>query len=562
MNKFKISLITKVTAIVVFFASAGLVVFGFLGYYLNKSIVAENMGKTAASIANTIALNIDINEFDYVITKREKNYYWRALKNIVDQALKGNDIKFLYIVDAKYDDDVTFICEGFSEEGREDLPEMSMGDKRPAVDFSTKLFETIDSGKVISTGIYSIAHRGSLVSGFAPILDKNGKAIAVVGVDLDLDAVLAQSGSFGIYTVIIGAVTSIALAIAISIYMKKSVKKPITKLSNAAKRLANGDIDFEIFALKNDEIGELITSFRHMIKMTGEQVKILERMAEGDLSGEITPRSGEDSMGAAIVKITNSLNNSLREIDECAQSIAHGSRQIMEDSRRLSGGTMTQTSAIEGLSEQISRLTGDTKENAVKAGMASELSNSIKENAQTGSSRMSEMLTAVNEINDSAQSIGKMVRVIDNIAFRTNILALNASVEAARAGQNSGGFSVVANEVRLLATQSIDVSKEMTALVTESVKKTRYGSELADAAVDAFSEIAYGIIQSSAIVTEIAENCDRQSMAIERINEGIGRVSEVTKSSGESAAESAEASSEMYGQAVKLQDNIAKFKLK
>ncbi len=175
-----------------------------------------------------------------------------------------------------------------------------------------------------------------------------------------------------------------------------------------------------------------------------------------------------------------------------------------------------------------------------------------KKLAETGNERMRDMVVAMEEINESSESISRIIKVIDEIAFQTNILALNAAVEAARAGQHGKGFAVVAEEVRNLAARSANAAKETTDMIESSIDKSNSGTQLVAETSKALADILAGVDETASIVAQIATASSEQASVIAEINEGVNQISIVTQSNTATAEESAASSEEMSAQAQTL----------
>ncbi len=360
-----------------------------------------------------------------------------------------------------------------------------------------------------------------------------------------------------IIIVLFGIFSSVCLGLIIS----KMISKPVTKLAEAADRLALGDINVNVEVKSSDEVGILMQSFGKMIENIREQALAVQQIAEGDLTVAVRVKSENDLLGIKLNEMVKTNHQILNQLTAAADQVAVGSGQVATASQALSQGTTEQASTIEELNSTMTVIAAQTKQNALNANQANELAVTAKENAVKGNEQMQGMLNAMSEINNSSANISKIIKVIDEIAFQTNILALNAAVEAARAGQHGKGFAVVAEEVRNLAARSANAAKETTTMIEGSIKKVADGMKIADTTADALGHIVTDVARMANLVNEIATASNQQASGISECNQGISQISLVIQNNSATAEESAAASQELSGQAALLRNMVTRFKL-
>ncbi|MCL2248355.1 MAG: methyl-accepting chemotaxis protein [Oscillospiraceae bacterium] len=383
----------------------------------------------------------------------------------------------------------------------------------------------------------------------------------------------SNTALYNMLLILIIAVLAVAVAIAIffALYISGLISKPLIVLTTFMKRAAEtGDIvvreadkvTIEKYSQSKDEIGQCISATALFMHEINEEMDLLEKIGDGDLTISPNVMSDEDKVGKALNKVVNSLNSMFSEINNASGQVSAGSKQISDGAQSLAQGSTEQAASVQQLSASISDIAAKTKTNAEMAGRAASLASNIKTSAEKGSGQMDEMMAAVKDINESSQNISKVIKSIDDIAFQTNILALNAAVEAARAGQHGKGFAVVAEEVRNLAAKSAEAAKDTESLIADSISKAELGSRIADDTAASLKEIVSGIDESTKLVGSIAQSSEEQSVGIDQVNSGVDQVAQVVQQNSATAEESAAASQEMSGQSLMLEELISRFKLK
>ncbi len=350
---------------------------------------------------------------------------------------------------------------------------------------------------------------------------------------------------------------SVVIVVVYAYFLIRTIRVSVAQLSTAAQDIAQGKVDVKMVKHNNDEFGGLVDEYTKVINNIKYQADIVEEVANGNLTVQVTPKSADDLLGNSLKKLVEDNQHALSNINDAASQVTVGASQVADASQSLAQGSTEQASAIQQITASIDEIADKTRQNAEQANSAAELVVQAISDVKMGNKQMQDMMEAMKDINKSSESISKIIKVIDDIAFQTNILALNAAVEAARAGEAGKGFAVVAEEVRSLAAKSAAAAAETAELIEDSIVKVGAGSKIADDTAKALDVITDVVEKSEVIINGIAEASNYQTTAVVQIEQAITQVSQVVQTNSATSEQCAAASEELSNQATRMRDLLS-----
>lgn len=343
---------------------------------------------------------------------------------------------------------------------------------------------------------------------------------------------------------------------------------PIQEIMEGASKLEAGDLKIHIDVDSKDELGRLAQVFNHigttMNNYVNDISQQLSEMASNNMDIAITQNYIGDFIPIqnSIEKISMSLNDTLHQITLSANVVSDGADSVLADSQLLSNGISEQVAAIEELAVSIDSLAEDVKGNAKDAQTANQIVSEVREKIQESNKEMEHLMTAMSDINQSSIEIQNIVKTIQNIADQTNLLSLNASIEAARAGSAGKGFAVVADQIRDLAEKSADAVKQTEVLIDASCQAVERGIGIADNTATSLAAVVKGANEVSNSVDKISDASQNQKMILDQLTQNVDLINGVVQSNSEAVQKSTTISTELSDQSKQLYQLVNRFQLR
>lgn len=362
----------------------------------------------------------------------------------------------------------------------------------------------------------------------------------------------------------------VVVVIVLGLLVSGSITRPVKELDAVAREIANENLNQVITYESKDELGLLASNFNKTVQRLKMYIDYINEIAEAlntlangtlyyNLQYEYTGEFAK--VKTALIKIFDSLNQTMEGINQASDSVASGSEQMAAGAQNLAEGATEQASTVEELVATITDITSKIVNNAEEATNAGNMVKTVDSEINNSNKKMEEMVQAMEIINNKSKEIVKIVASIEDIATQTNLLALNAAIEAARAGEAGKGFAVVAEQVKVLASQCSEAAKTTVALIDDSNKAVGDGVTIATDTAEALLTVVDNINQVTHAMENMVVQSKNQAETMSEVERAVETISGVVQTNSATAQETSASSEELSSQSQLLKGLVSKFEL-
>jgi len=293
------------------------------------------------------------------------------------------------------------------------------------------------------------------------------------------------------------------------------------------KRITNSTTTDSLNELK-DLLNEMLNTLEDLVGKDLNKISdVLSKYTQRDFTAKLDNNSGK--IGHEIIEMNKMITEMLKDNQEDGVSLQDSAAELTQNVKVLSNNATSQASSLEETAASIDEITSNIEQTSQKAQEMLNISNETKTSANEGQTLATQTVKAMDDINDTVININDAISVIDQIAFQTNILSLNAAVEAATAGEAGKGFAVVAQEVRNLASRSAEAAKEIKDLVESATVKANDGKNISSRMIEGFNKLDEKIMETSSLIDDVTNAAKEQTIGMTQIADAVGQLDQFTQ---------------------------------
>ena len=368
---------------------------------------------------------------------------------------------------------------------------------------------------------------------------------------------------------VLATLAGLAVSILMILRFARSISHPVRRVTDRMVALSDGDLHTEVLSLNTgDELEVMTKTLEATLESVNRYISDIQQVLTHVAGGDLRTEPQVDYMGdfalirGSLCTITASMNETLLGFRSAADRLTDMAEQLSGQSVQLHQASLEQNQSAEELVHEVSHVKDRLADVTESSGRTRSQTEEITRRVRSANEQMAALSSAMDNISDNAQQITKIAKDIEDIAFQTNILSLNASVEAARAGAAGKGFAVVANEVKRLATKSAEAAQSATEMVNNTKAIIQTGVELTADTAGSLRAISDVSGQITAISDQLAAAVQGQEKALAVMEERIAAISDIADRNLQNAGETERSSGSLAKEAEVLQSQVRKFTLK
>ena len=356
----------------------------------------------------------------------------------------------------------------------------------------------------------------------------------------DTDAINAR------WTIVLGTLAALVLALLAGFIVTRNIARPLQRLTTIAERITVGDLSVKVPAdTRSDEVGMLVRAFASMTQSLRTMADAAEQIAAGDLLLTIKPQSPDDVLGNAFARMTENLREQIRALIDGANVLGSAASEIVASTSQLAASASESAAAVNETTTTVEEVRQTAQVASQKAKLVSDSAQKAAHSAQSGRKstedvgagmnrirqQMDAVAASMGRLSEQSQAIGLIMASVEDLAAQSNLLAVNAAIEAAKAGEHGKGFGVVAQEVKSLAEQSRQATNQVRTILGDiqkataaAVMATEQGSKAVEAgakqtevAGETIQALAGSVTEAAQAATLIAASSQQQMVGVDQV---------------------------------------------
>lgn len=393
-----------------------------------------------------------------------------------------------------------------------------------------------------------------------------------------------------VLTITLGCVISFVVLGVVGALLTQNIVGPLREISSAAQKIALGDLSVGVISNgRRDEVGVLAKTFAEMADSLGQMARVAGQISAGDLTVEVRPKSDKDTLGKAFATMRENLRRVTREIQESISVLSSAAQQIVATTTQVASAATETATAVSETTTTVEEVKQTAQLSSQKAKYVSETAQKVAQVSQGGKKSAAESIDAMKKIreqmesiaesivrlSEQSQAIGEIMLTVNDLAEQSNLLAVNASIEAAKAGEQGKGFAVVAQEVRNLADQSKQATAQVRSILGEiqkatnaAVMVTEQGSKAVEVGVqqaaragESVQQLTESIAEAAQAAAQIAASSQQQMAGMDQVALAMESIKTASTQNVASTKQTESAAKDIDELGRKLKELVAVYKV-